>query len=101
MQALKDLVAETRFFDLDSSIWTLHSGLFILDSRYQAEMTDQDHTKLTVRVSGNTGTVEMYGPHMLAWDGDDAGRRYVQIRDAILDVSPFQPYTELQRPEDR
>ena len=62
-------------------------------------MTDQDHTRLIIRLCGQTTVIDGYGPHAVAEMGDtDAdkakARRYCKLWDAILMLTPFMPYRE-------
>ena len=62
-------------------------------------MTDQEHTRLMIRLFGQTTVIDGYGPHAVAQMGDtdadkEKARRYCKLWDAILTLTPFMPYRE-------
>ncbi|WP_160149707.1 hypothetical protein [Roseiconus lacunae] len=61
-------------------------------------MTDQQTTRLVVRMHGKTNVIDAYGAHAIAMLGTDADRKkaekYCRLWDAIVDLAPFTPYTD-------
>jgi hypothetical protein len=62
-------------------------------------MTDQEQTRLMIRLNGETIVIDAYGPHAVATMGEtDADKvkanRYCRLWDAIVELTPFTPYSE-------
>jgi len=76
-----------------------HECLLALSDFPCIAMTDQESTRLMIRMHGKTNVIDAYGPHAVAMMGDTeadkkkAGR-YCKLWDAIVELTPFRPYTE-------
>ena len=62
-------------------------------------VTDQEHTRIMIRLHGKTVVIDAYGPHAVATMGyTDAdktkARRYCKLWDAIVGLTPFTPYRD-------
>ena len=59
--------------------------------------TDQEQTRLVIRLFGRRVTIDAYAPDLTVECGDREedkakARRYCRLRDAILELTPFTPY---------
>ena len=62
-------------------------------------MTDQQQTRLIIRLHGKTVVLDAYGPHAVVHLGDTEAdkkkaQRYCRMWDAIVALSPFTPYQD-------
>jgi len=78
----------------------VHDDMMLSYSDFPAiAMTDQQSTRLVVRMHGRTNVIDAYGPHAVAILGDnDADKkkaeRYCRLWDAIVALTPFTPYND-------
>lgn len=69
-------------------------GFSKLKDEYSCDWTDQQHTVLKMRLGNSIKTVDAYGPHAAAYDGDADMKRYIALWDAIVELSPFEPFID-------
>jgi len=69
-------------------------GFTELKDEYSCDWTDQQHTILKLQLGNSIKSVDAYGPHAAAYDGDGDMKRYITLWDAIVELSPFEPFVD-------
>ena len=65
-------------------------GLSELKGRYEAQVSSQEITSITVRTANGIKRVRAYGAWSMASEGNVEMQRYVELWNAIYDVSPYK-----------